>query len=347
MRVLGIETSCDETGVAIYDTAFTGGQGLLSDALYSQIAMHAEYGGVVPELASRDHTRKLLPLIEQVLKDANLTRQDLDGIAYTAGPGLVGALMVGASTAHGMAKALNIPVLGVHHMEGHLLAPMLEDDAPEFPFVALLVSGGHTQLVEVQGLGHYQLLGESVDDAAGEAFDKAAKMLGLAYPGGPLVAKLAEQGDPKRFRFPRPMTDRPGLDFSFSGLKTHTLTAIRQLEAAGELDEQAKADVARAFEEAVVDTLVIKCRRALDQTGLKRIVMAGGVSANTRLRERLALETQKRQAHAYYPRGRFCTDNGAMIAYVGAQRLAAGERDDNGVMQATPRWPLDTLTAPR
>lgn len=346
MRVLGIETSCDETGVAIYDTAFTGGQGLLSDALYSQIAMHAEYGGVVPELASRDHTRKLLPLIEQVLKDANLTRQDLDGIAYTAGPGLVGALMVGASTAHGMAKALNIPVLGVHHMESHLLAPMLEDDAPEFPFVALLVSGGHTQLVEVQGLGHYQLLGESVDDAAGEAFDKAAKMLGLAYPGGPLVAKLAEQGDPKRFRFPRPMTDRPGLDFSFSGLKTHTLTAIRQLEAAGELDEQAKADVARAFEEAVVDTLVIKCRRALDQTGLKRIVMAGGVSANTRLRERLALETQKRQAHAYYPRGRFCTDNGAMIAYVGAQRLAAGERDDNGVMQATPRWPLDTLTAP-
>ena len=347
MRVLGIETSCDETGVAIYDTAFTGGQGLLSDALYSQIAMHAEYGGVVPELASRDHTHKLLPLIEQVLKDANLTRQDLDGIAYTAGPGLVGALMVGASTAHGMAKALNIPVLGVHHMEGHLLAPMLEDDAPEFPFVALLVSGGHTQLVEVQGLGHYQLLGESVDDAAGEAFDKAAKMLGLAYPGGPLVAKLAEQGDPTRFRFPRPMTDRPGLDFSFSGLKTHTLTAIRQLEAADELDDQAKADVARAFEEAVVDTLVIKCRRALDQTGLKRIVMAGGVSANTRLRERLALETQKRQARAYYPRGRFCTDNGAMIAYVGAQRLAAGERDDNGIMQATPRWPLDTLTAPR
>ncbi|BCB59589.1 tRNA N6-adenosine threonylcarbamoyltransferase [Halomonas sp. A020] len=347
MRVLGIETSCDETGVAIYDTAFTGGRGLLADALYSQIAMHAEYGGVVPELASRDHTRKLLPLIEQVLKDAQLTRQDLDGIAYTAGPGLVGALMVGASTAHGMAKALNIPVLGVHHMEGHLLAPMLEDDAPDFPFVALLVSGGHTQLVEVQGLGHYQLLGESVDDAAGEAFDKAAKMLGLAYPGGPMVAKLAEQGDPTRFRFPRPMTDRPGLDFSFSGLKTHTLTAIRQLEAADELDDQAKADVARAFEEAVVDTLVIKCRRALDQTGLKRIVMAGGVSANTRLRERLALETQKRQARAYYPRGRFCTDNGAMIAYVGAQRLAAGERDDNGVMQATPRWPLDTLTAPR
>ncbi|MGP8289605.1 tRNA (adenosine(37)-N6)-threonylcarbamoyltransferase complex transferase subunit TsaD [Vreelandella zhanjiangensis] len=347
MRVLGIETSCDETGVAVYDTSLSGGDGLLADALYSQITMHAEYGGVVPELASRDHTRKLLPLIEQVLKDANLTQRDLDGITYTAGPGLVGALMVGASTAHGMARALEIPVLGVHHMEGHLLAPMLEDDAPEFPFVALLVSGGHTQLVEVQGLGRYELLGESVDDAAGEAFDKAAKMLGLAYPGGPLVAKLAEQGDPKRFRFPRPMTDRPGLDFSFSGLKTHTLTAIRQLENADELDEQARADVARAFEEAVVDTLVIKCRRALDQTGLKRLVVAGGVSANHRLRERLALECQKRQAKAYYPRGRFCTDNGAMIAYVGAQRLAAGEQDSDGIMQATPRWPLDRLAPPK
>ncbi|MBZ5486150.1 tRNA (adenosine(37)-N6)-threonylcarbamoyltransferase complex transferase subunit TsaD [Halomonas aquamarina] len=346
MRVLGIETSCDETGVALYDTSRSGGSGLLADALYSQIAMHADYGGVVPELASRDHTRRLLPLIEQVLSDAGLTRLDIDGIAYTAGPGLVGALMVGASTAHGMARALGVPVLGVHHMEGHLLAPMLEDDAPAFPFVALLVSGGHTQLVEVKGLGDYALLGESVDDAAGEAFDKAAKMLGLAYPGGPQVARLAEQGDPKRFRFPRPMTDRPGLDFSFSGLKTHTLTAIRQLETAGELDEQARADVARAFEEAVVDTLVIKCRRALDQTGLKRLVVAGGVSANQRLRERLALECEKRQAKAYYPRGRFCTDNGAMIAYVGAQRLAAGEQDNDGVMQATPRWPLDHLAPP-
>ncbi|MFN2409200.1 MAG: tRNA (adenosine(37)-N6)-threonylcarbamoyltransferase complex transferase subunit TsaD, partial [Halomonas sp.] len=307
MRVLGIETSCDETGVAIYDTSLAGGQGLLADALYSQIAMHTDYGGVVPELASRDHTRKLLPLVEQVLNDAGLNRHDLDGIAYTAGPGLVGALMVGASTAHGMARGLSIPVLGVHHMEGHLLAPMLEDDAPDFPFVALLVSGGHTQLVDVQGLGHYQLLGESVDDAAGEAFDKAAKMLGLAYPGGPHVAALAEHGDSKRFRFPRPMTDRPGLDFSFSGLKTHTLTAIRKLDAAGELDDQARADVARAFEEAVVDTLVIKCRRALDQTGLKRLVVAGGVSANHRLRERLAQACEKRQAKAYYPRGRFCT----------------------------------------
>ncbi|MDR5899772.1 tRNA (adenosine(37)-N6)-threonylcarbamoyltransferase complex transferase subunit TsaD [Halomonas vilamensis] len=346
MRVLGIETSCDETGVAIYDTAYSGGDGLLADALYSQITMHAEYGGVVPELASRDHTRKLLPLVEQVLSEAHLTRQDLDGIAYTAGPGLVGALMVGAATAHGMARALNIPVLGVHHMEGHLLAPMLESEPPAFPFVALLVSGGHTQLVAVEGIGRYQLLGESVDDAAGEAFDKAAKMLGLPYPGGPHVARLAEQGDPKRFRFPRPMTDRPGLDFSFSGLKTHTLTAIRELEKTHALDEQARADVARAFEEAVVDTLVIKCRRALDQTGLKRIVMAGGVSANTRLRERLAVECKKRNARAYYPRGRFCTDNGAMIAYVGAQRLAAGERDTTGHMQATPRWPLDQLSAP-
>ncbi|NYS60219.1 tRNA (adenosine(37)-N6)-threonylcarbamoyltransferase complex transferase subunit TsaD [Vreelandella salicampi] len=346
MRVLGIETSCDETGVAIYDTAYPGGDGLLADALYSQIAMHTEYGGVVPELASRDHTRKLLPLVEQVLREAPLTRQDLDGIAYTAGPGLVGALMVGAATAHGMARALDIPVLGVHHMEGHLLAPMLESEPPAFPFVALLVSGGHTQLVAVEGIGRYQLLGESVDDAAGEAFDKAAKMLGLPYPGGPHVARLAEQGDPKRFRFPRPMTDRPGLDFSFSGLKTHTLTAIRELEASGTLDEQARADVARAFEEAVADTLVIKCRRALDQTGLKRIVMAGGVSANTRLRERLAVECKKRNARAYYPRGRFCTDNGAMIAYVGAQRLAAGESDAEGQMQATPRWPLDQLSTP-
>ncbi|TVM06244.1 MAG: tRNA (adenosine(37)-N6)-threonylcarbamoyltransferase complex transferase subunit TsaD [Halomonas sp.] len=346
MRVLGIETSCDETGVAIYDTAYSGGKGLLADALYSQMDMHADYGGVVPELASRDHTRKLLPLVEEVLAEAGLTRQALDGIAYTAGPGLVGALMVGAATAHGMARALDIPVLGVHHMEGHLLAPMLEDDAPEFPFVALLVSGGHTQLVSVEGIGRYQLLGESVDDAAGEAFDKAAKMLDLPYPGGPHVARLAEQGDPKRMRFPRPMTDRPGLDFSFSGLKTHTLTTLRELQSKGALDGQTRADVARAFEEAVADTLVIKCRRALDQTGLKRIVMAGGVSANIRLRERLAVECEKRNAKAYYPRGRFCTDNGAMIAYVGAQRLAAGECDAPGQMQATPRWPLDQLREP-
>ncbi|QTP58110.1 tRNA (adenosine(37)-N6)-threonylcarbamoyltransferase complex transferase subunit TsaD [Billgrantia antri] len=342
MRVLGIETSCDETGVAIYDTD----RGLLADALYSQIAMHAEYGGVVPELASRDHTRRLLPLIQQVLDEAGMTRGELDAIAYTAGPGLVGALMVGASTAHGMARALDIPVLGVHHMEGHLMAPMLEASPPAFPFVALLVSGGHTQLVEVQGQGQYRLLGESVDDAAGEAFDKAAKMLGLAYPGGPQVARLAETGNPGRFRFPRPMTDRPGLDFSFSGLKTHTLTTLRQLDAAGKLDDQARADVALAFEEAVVDTLVIKCRRALDDTGLKRLVMAGGVSANARLRERLGHEAEKRSAQVYYPRGRFCTDNGAMIALAGARRLLAGERDEIGLMKAVPRWPMETLEAP-
>ncbi|MFC3284709.1 tRNA (adenosine(37)-N6)-threonylcarbamoyltransferase complex transferase subunit TsaD [Litchfieldella rifensis] len=341
MRVLGIETSCDETGVALYDTE----TGLLADALYSQIAMHAEYGGVVPELASRDHTRKLLPLIQEVLTSAGLTRHDLDGIAYTAGPGLVGALMVGAATAHGMARALNVPVLGIHHMEGHLLAPMLEDAPPRFPFVALLVSGGHTQLVEVEGLGQYRLLGESVDDAAGEAFDKTAKMLDLDYPGGPAVARLAERGDPGRFRFPRPMTDRPGLDFSFSGLKTHTLITARALREAGELDDQGRADIARAFEDAVVDTLVIKCRRALDQTGLKRLVVAGGVSANARLRERLAEAIAKRGATAFYPRGRFCTDNGAMIAYVGAQRLLAGERDGSA-MQAVPRWPLAELEPP-
>lgn len=341
MRVLGIETSCDETGVALYDTR----AGLLADTLYSQVAMHAEYGGVVPELASRDHTRKLLPLVQATLDQAGLERRDLDGIAYTAGPGLVGALMVGAATAHGMARALDIPALGVHHMEGHLLAPMLEDAPPAFPFVALLVSGGHTQLVEVRGLGEYRLLGESVDDAAGEAFDKTAKMLGLGYPGGPAVARLAERGDPSRFRFPRPMTDRPGLDFSFSGLKTHTLTAANALREAGQLDERGCADIARAFEDAVVDTLTIKCRRALDETGLKRLVVAGGVSANVRLRERLDEETAKRHAQAFYPRGRFCTDNGAMIAYVGAQRLAAGERDGDA-MHAVPRWPLDSLTPP-
>ncbi|MCW4149431.1 tRNA (adenosine(37)-N6)-threonylcarbamoyltransferase complex transferase subunit TsaD [Halomonas sp. 18H] len=342
MRVLGIETSCDETGVALFDTE----HGLRADALHSQVAMHAEYGGVVPELASRDHTRRLLPLISKVLDDAGLDRRGLDAIAYTAGPGLVGALMVGASTAHGMARALDLPVLGVHHMEGHLLAPMLEPRPPAFPFVALLVSGGHTQLVEVSGIGQYRLLGESVDDAAGEAFDKAAKMLDLDYPGGPAVARLASQGDARRWRFPRPMTDRPGLDFSFSGLKTHTLTTIRQLEQQQTLDEQARADVARAFEEAVADTLAIKCRRALDATGLTRLVIAGGVSANQRLRERLEGETAKRGAEVYYPRGRFCTDNGAMIAYAGAQRLLAGERDVIGRMQATPRWPLEQLQRP-
>ncbi|MGJ8525641.1 tRNA N6-adenosine threonylcarbamoyltransferase [Halomonadaceae bacterium LMG 33818] len=344
MRVLGIETSCDETGVALYDTS----QGLLADVLYSQIAMHAEFGGVVPELASRDHVRRLLPLIRKVMAQAELQLEDIDAIAYTAGPGLVGALMVGACTAHGLAHSLNVPVLGVHHMEGHLLAPMLEEHPPEFPFVALLVSGGHTQLVDVAEHGHYQLLGESVDDAAGEAFDKVAKMLGLSYPGGPAVSALANRGNPQRFHFPRPMTDRPGLDFSFSGLKTHTLTTLQTLKANDELDEQAKADVARAFEDAVIDTLVIKCRRALLQANRTRLVVAGGVSANQRLRERLepALQKQIKGAQVYYPRGSFCTDNGAMIALAGALRLQQGEKDVEGP-KVVARWPLAQLnTAP-
>ncbi|WP_110686129.1 tRNA (adenosine(37)-N6)-threonylcarbamoyltransferase complex transferase subunit TsaD [Salinicola aestuarinus] len=340
MRVLGIETSCDETGVALFDTE----RGLLADTLYSQIALHAEFGGVVPELASRDHTRKLLPLIDEVLASASLGKHDIDAIAYTAGPGLVGALMVGACTAHGMARSLGVPVLGVHHMEGHLLAPMLEADAPAFPFIALLVSGGHTQLVDVRGLGEYTLLGESVDDAAGEAFDKVAKMLELPYPGGPQVAALAERGDGTRFRFPRPMTDRPGLDFSFSGLKTHTLTALRALTVDGSVADQDRADVARAFEDAVVDTLLIKCRRALKASGRERLVVAGGVSANRRLREGLDAAMTKLGARAFYPRGRFCTDNGAMIAYAGAQRLLAGERTET--LQPRPRWPLSELTTP-
>lgn len=341
MRVLGIETSCDETGIALYDTE----QGLCADALFSQIEMHAGYGGVVPELASRDHIRRILPLIEKVLADANLQRQQLDAICYTAGPGLVGALMVGACTAHGLAHALNIPVLGVHHMEGHLLAPMLEENPPAYPFVALLVSGGHTQLVDVAGHGDYRLLGESIDDAAGEAFDKVAKMLGLSYPGGPSVSRLAEQGDPTALRFPRPMTDRPGLDFSFSGLKTHTLTCLRQMDADNALTEQGRANVARAFEEAVIDTIVIKCRRALEQTGRDRLVVAGGVSANQRLRTQLepALRKKCPTARVFYPAARFCTDNGAMIAYAGALRLQGGERDSSGPV-VTARWPLAELS---
>jgi N6-L-threonylcarbamoyladenine synthase len=339
MRVLGIETSCDETGVAIYDSE----QGLLGDALYSQIAMHAEYGGVVPELASRDHVRKLLPLVRETLAQARMDKSELDAIAYTAGPGLIGALIVGASTARAMALGLGIPALGVHHMEGHLLAPMLEDAPPAFPFVALLVSGGHTQLVRVDGIGRYELLGESLDDAAGEAFDKAGKMLGLDYPGGPEIAKLARQGDATRFRFPRPMTDRPGLDFSFSGLKTFTLNTANALrDADGQLDAQSKADIAVAFEDAVVDTLAIKCKRALQQTGLHQLVIAGGVSANARLREKLDEVVRRQRASLFYARPRFCTDNGAMIAYAGCQRLLAGQSNDLQI-SVFPRWPMDTL----
>ncbi|MFE8071356.1 tRNA (adenosine(37)-N6)-threonylcarbamoyltransferase complex transferase subunit TsaD [Marinobacteraceae bacterium S3BR75-40.1] len=338
MRVLGIETSCDETGVAVFDAQ----QGLLAHALYSQVGMHADYGGVVPELASRDHVRKLLPLIEQTLDEGGLRLEDLDAITYTAGPGLIGALMVGGSVAHALALSLDVPVLGIHHMEGHLLAPMLEPEPPEFPFVALLVSGGHTQLVDVRGIGDYALLGESVDDAAGEAFDKTAKMLGLDYPGGPQVSALAEKGRDDRYRFPRPMTDRPGLDFSFSGLKTFTLNTVEAAKKAGDYDDQVRADIARAFEVAVADTLAIKCRRALRETGRNRLVIAGGVSANKTLRARLNHTAKKERARVFYARPEFCTDNGAMIAYAGCQRLLAGQRDGDRIL-AVPRWPLDSL----
>ncbi|MEW5057361.1 MAG: tRNA (adenosine(37)-N6)-threonylcarbamoyltransferase complex transferase subunit TsaD [Cycloclasticus sp.] len=335
--VLGIESSCDETGVALY-----GEQGLLAETLYSQVEMHAEYGGVVPELASRDHVRKLLPLIKQCFANADISAKDLSGVAYTAGPGLVGALFAGISVARSLAYGWNIPSIGVHHMEGHLLAPMLEEESPSFPFIALLVSGGHTQLIKVNQVGDYQLLGESLDDAAGEAFDKTAKLLQLGYPGGPALAKFAEQGDPKRFTFPRPMTNRPGLDFSFSGLKTFALTTSQK----NTLDQQTRADIARAFEDAVADTLSIKCKRALKQTGLSTLVVAGGVSANKRLRSSLNAMCQTVNARAFYPRHEFCTDNGAMIAYAGYQRLLAGEHDPLRI-QARPRWPLADLKIPQ
>ncbi len=344
MKVLGIESSCDETGIAIYDSE----QGLLADALYSQVDIHRQYGGVVPELASRDHIRKTLPLINEVMEKAGCSKSDIDGLAYTAGPGLAGALLVGASIGRALGMTWNIPTIGVHHMEGHLLAPLLEEKGPEFPFVALLVSGGHTQLVEVDRIGAYRLIGESLDDAAGEAFDKVAKMLGLPYPGGPHIARLAESGKAGRFEFPRPMTNRPGLDFSFSGLKTFTLNTILEL-LEGEsdtttLDEQSKADIAHAFQEAVVDTMRIKCQRAFQQTGMKTLVIAGGVSANTRLREVLAVMAEKEGGEIYYPRLQYCTDNGAMIAYAGCQRLLAGQHDDLTIL-AKPRWPLDQLAA--
>jgi N6-L-threonylcarbamoyladenine synthase len=334
MRVLGIETSCDETGIAVYDDKL----GLLSHKLYSQVKLHADYGGVVPELASRDHVRKIVPLIKQALADANTRVEDIDGVAYTKGPGLIGALLVGACVGRSLAYAWGKPAVGVHHMEGHLLAPMLEDDAPEYPFVALLVSGGHSMLVKVEGIGRYEVLGESVDDAAGEAFDKTAKLMGLDYPGGPRLAKLATEGLPAGYKFPRPMTDKPGLNFSFSGLKTFTANTI----ASEPDDHQTRANIARAFEEAVVDTLTIKCRRALVQTGYNRLVIAGGVSANTRLRETLGDLMTGLGGRVYYPRGEFCTDNGAMIAYAGLQRLKAGQVEDLTV-KGQPRWPLDTL----
>ena len=338
MLVLGLETSCDETGVALYDSE----RGLLADALCSQIDLHRAYGGVVPELASRDHVKRMLPLIRQVLEEAGRTAQDIDAIAYTAGPGLVGALLVGASCAQALAFAWEIPALGVHHMEGHLLAPMLEEQPPQFPFVALLVSGGHTQLVRVDGIGRYALLGESLDDAAGEAFDKTAKMLGLVYPGGPEIARLAERGVPGRFVFPRPMTDRPGLDFSFSGLKTFALNTWQQQRTGGEADEQVRCDIALAFQQAVVETLTIKCKRALKHTHLKSLVIAGGVSANQALRSGLEKMLKELGGQVFYARPRFCTDNGAMIAYAGCQRLLAGQQDGPAIgVQA--RWPMEQL----
>ena len=340
MKVLGIESSCDETGVAVYDTALPGAAGLRAHAVYSQIALHAEYGGVVPELASRDHVRKLLPLIRQTLAAADLSVADLDGVAYTAGPGLVGALLVGAGVARSLAWALDVPAVAVHHMEGHLLAPLMEDDPPAAPFVALLVSGGHTQLVAVDAIGSYRLLGETLDDAAGEAFDKTAKMMGLPYPGGPQLAKLAEGGTPGVFRFSRPMTDRPGLDFSFSGLKTQVLLAWRNSDQS----DATRADIARGFEDAVVDTLAIKCERALDAAGCDTLVIAGGVGANKRLRAKLTDMCAKRGGRACFPRPALCTDNGAMIAFAGALRLEAGQREDAAV-HVTPRWDMATLPA--
>ena len=341
MRILGIETSCDETGVAIYDEE----KGLIANQLHTQIALHADYGGVVPELASRDHIRKLAPLLQAALQEAHLTAKDIDGIAYTSGPGLVGALLVGSTVARSLAYAWNVPAIGVHHMEGHLLAPMLEENPPHFPFVALLVSGGHTQLVRVDGVGRYELLGESIDDAAGEAFDKTAKLLGLDYPGGAALARLALKGTPNRFAFPRPMTDRPGLDFSFSGLKTFAANTLHQvMKEEGELTEQSKADIAYAFQEAVVDTLAIKCKRALKQTGLKRLVIAGGVSANKQLRQTLAELMQQLGGEVFYPQPKFCTDNGAMIAYAGFLRLKQGQQQ-NLAIEVRPRWAMTELTA--
>ena len=336
MRVLGIESSCDETGIAIYDSE----KGLLAHTLHSQVALHAEYGGVVPELASRDHVRYLIPLLDKAFEQAGLAKTDIDGVAYTSGPGLMGALMVGASAGRSLAYSLGVPAVAVHHMEGHLLAPMLEDNAPEFPFIALLVSGGHTLLARVDGVGQYKVLGESLDDAAGEAFDKTAKMLDLGYPGGPILAKLAEQGQQGVYKFPRPMIDRPGLEFSFSGLKTFALNTMQKSDGS----DQTKADIALAFEEAVVDTLMIKSRRAIRETGIKTLVIAGGVGANQRLRRELAAMAKKEGGELFYPRVEFCTDNGAMIAYAGCLRLVAGQSEELAI-NVRARWPMEELSA--
>jgi N6-L-threonylcarbamoyladenine synthase len=335
MKVLGLESSCDETGIALFDTD----SGQMWQRLHSQIEKHREYGGVVPELASRDHVVKAAPLIREILDEFGLV-DEIDAIAYTRGPGLVGALMVGASLARGLAWSLQKPVLGIHHMEGHLLAPMLSDHTPEFPFIALLVSGGHTMLVEAIALGSYRILGESLDDAVGEAFDKTAKLLGLPYPGGPELAALADRTGESRFTFPRPMTNRPGLDFSFSGLKTYALNTVHQNSP---LDDTTRAEIAFAFQQAVVDTLRIKCDRALSETGHSRLVVAGGVGANWHLRRVLDELAQSRGAKVYYPAPEYCTDNGAMIAYAGAMRLLVGQRDEN-VFDVLPRWSMEDLS---
>jgi N6-L-threonylcarbamoyladenine synthase len=338
MRVLGIETSCDETAVAVYD----GEHGLLAHEVYSQIPLHAQYGGVVPELASRDHVAKLLPMIDAVLGQAGVAPHQIEGIAYTCGPGLVGALLVGASVARSLAYAWDVPALGIHHLEGHLLAPMLEEAPPAFPFLALLVSGGHTLIAEVEGLGRYRILGSSLDDAAGEAFDKTAKLLGLPYPGGPALAQLADSGRVSTWKFPRPMLDRPGLDFSFSGLKTAVVVALKNAPT----DAQTRADVAREFQAAVVETLLRKCERALKQTGHCTLIVAGGVGANRELRRQLLAMGERLNVQVHYPRLELCTDNAAMIAYAGCARLAAGEHGDLKI-RAVARWPLDQLRPPQ
>ncbi|MBU3827453.1 MAG: tRNA (adenosine(37)-N6)-threonylcarbamoyltransferase complex transferase subunit TsaD [Candidatus Anaerobiospirillum merdipullorum] len=340
MRVLGIESSCDETGAAVYDDKL----GLLAHALHTQIPMHAEYGGVVPELASRDHIKRVVPLVRQVTAQAGMQLKDYDAIAYTAGPGLIGALLVGAMAARSLAYALNIPAIPVHHMEGHLLAPLLDDPKPSFPFVALLVSGGHTMLIKVSAPGDYELLGQSVDDAVGEAFDKTAKLLGLPYPGGPYLEKLAQGGDLKAYHFPRPMVDRPNLDFSFAGLKTAVLNAVHQAKDDGHYDDKVRSDIAACFTQAVCETLVKKCARALEQCGLNTLVAAGGVSANSAIRQGLSALMAKRGGQVFFARKEFCTDNGAMIAQAGMLRFKAGVRAGLKV-DVFPRWPLDTLEA--
>ena len=343
MKILGIETSCDETGIAIYDTE----KGLIADQLYSQIELHAQYGGVFPEIASRDHIKKTIPLIKQACDEAGITLQDLDGIAYTAGPGLIGALLVGSSVGCSLAWALDLPSIEVHHMEGHLLAPLLDENKPNFPFVCLLVSGGHSMLVDVKGLGDYTILGDTLDDAAGEAFDKTAKLLGLGYPGGKILSDLALQGDKTRFKFPRPMINRPGLDFSFSGLKTAVRVAyLKEVEKSDYCEatdkDQLVKDIAASFQEAIVDTLVKKCQRAVKQTGYKTLVIAGGVSANTELRLQLKNLEKKLRIKTFFPALKYCTDNGAMIAFAGALRLLK-QQNSNNKIKAYPRWSLEQL----